>query len=121
MVLSTLTMKNNLILVARIEKQNKAAAIQPGYGLNVGWSDSQNQTHNGRWCLNLLFIILGLCPLVHLMGIAVTVKQTVQHWSRENLALELIVRQRGRFIKPSGNMLVNALMRPLLIEVVRIS
>lgn len=93
MVLSKLTMKNNLILVARIEKQNGAAAIQPGYGLN-GWSDSQNQTHNGRWCLNLLFIILGLCPLVHLMGIAATVKQTVQHWSRENLALELIVSSR---------------------------
>lgn len=55
------------------------------------------------------------------MCIAVTVKQTVEYWCGDDLAFEMIVRQRGRLIKPGRNVLVNALMRPFLIEVVSIS
>lgn len=55
------------------------------------------------------------------MGIAVTVKQSGEHWRRNDLALESVVGRRSGFIKPGGNMLINALMRPLLIEIVSIS
>ena len=55
------------------------------------------------------------------MGIAVTVKQSGEHWRRNDLALESIVGRWSGFIKPGGNLLINALMRPLLIEVISIS
>lgn len=55
------------------------------------------------------------------MGIAVTVKQSGDHWRRNDLALESVVGRWSGFFKPGGNMLINALMRPLLIEIVSIS
>ena len=55
------------------------------------------------------------------MGIAVTVNQSGEHWRRNDLALKLIVGWWRGFTEPGGNMLINALMRSLFIEIVGIS
>ena len=64
---------------------------------------------------------LGACQLMQLMSVTVTVKESVEHRRRHNPALELIVGRWARIMKALRNVLVNALMRPLLIEVVGVS
>ena len=59
--------------------------------------------------------------LLELVSVGVTLKQTIQNRRRNNLAPQLIIGWRGRFMKSLRDMLVNALMRSLLIEVVSVS
>ena len=54
------------------------------------------------------------------MSVTVTVKKTVEHQRRNNFALELIVGRWDRIVELVRNVLVDALMRSLLIEVVSI-
>ena len=66
-------------------------------------------------------IVIEERQLLKLMGVTVTVKETVQYRCGNDLALELIVGRWGRFMKTLRDMLVNALMGSLLIEVVSVS
>lgn len=58
---------------------------------------------------------------MQLMSVAVTVKQAVEYRCGDDLALEPVIWRRRRFMKAFRNMLVDALMGSLSIEIVSIS
>ena len=55
------------------------------------------------------------------MDVAVVVEESVENWRGLNLTFEPIVRRQSLFLKPIGDVLIDTLVGPLLIEVCGIS